>query len=238
MEQRLAEREMFHMAAVTCTKAIREVEEPCILEANAMVPPQQEEPVTDSNTKTRTNDDNLTVASSTAKELPVPFVWQNNVDGESHPNLEKLCRKAYPSDRIFKKILSHPKDHKSFEVRNGLIHYSADAETRRLCIPRSEFRGRRLTELVIDQVHQTVGHMGTRITKNYACRYFWWPDLESDVKSFCESCSKCQAMKTSNQRPQGLLHSLPMPTKPWSSIGMDFVGPFPLVDNFNYVWAD
>jgi hypothetical protein len=152
-EQRLAEREMFHMAAVTHAKAICEVEEPHILEANAMVPPQQEEPVTDSNAETRTNDDNLTVASSTAKELPVPFIWQNNIDGESRPNLEKLCRKAYLSDRIFKKILSHLKDHKSFEVRNGLIRYSADAETRRLCIPHSEFQGRRLTELVIDQVH-------------------------------------------------------------------------------------
>jgi hypothetical protein len=73
-EQRLAECKMFHMAAVTRTKAICEVEEPCILEANAMVPPQQEEPVTDSNAKTRTNDDNLTVASSTAKKPPVPFV--------------------------------------------------------------------------------------------------------------------------------------------------------------------
>jgi hypothetical protein len=78
-EQRLAECEMFHMAAVTCAKAIREVEEPHILEANAMVPPQQEEPVTDS------------IASSTVKEPPVPFVWQNNVDSENRPNLEKLC---------------------------------------------------------------------------------------------------------------------------------------------------
>jgi hypothetical protein len=91
MEQRLVEREMFHMAAVTRAKAIREVEEPHILEANAMVPPQQEEPVTNSNTKTCTNDDNLTVASSTAKEQPVPFIWQNNVDGGNCPNLEKLC---------------------------------------------------------------------------------------------------------------------------------------------------
>jgi hypothetical protein len=90
-EQRLMEREMFHMAAVTRAKAIREVEEPRILEANAMVPPQQEEPVTDSNAETHTNDDNLTVVSSTAKEPPVPFVWQNNVDSENHPNLEKLC---------------------------------------------------------------------------------------------------------------------------------------------------
>jgi hypothetical protein len=47
----------------------------------------------------------------------------------------------------------------------------------------------------------------------------------------------CQAMKTINQWPQGLLHSLPIPTKPWSSIGMDFVGPFPLVDNFDYIWV-
>jgi hypothetical protein len=91
MEQRLVECKMFHMAAVTRAKAIREVEEPHILEANAMVPPQQEEPVTDSNAKTRTNDDNLTVASSMAKELPVPFIWQNNVDGENRPHLEKLC---------------------------------------------------------------------------------------------------------------------------------------------------
>jgi hypothetical protein len=28
-----------------------------------------------------------------------------------------------------------------------------------------------------------------------------------------------------------------MPTKLWSSIGLDFVGPFPLVDNFDYVWV-
>jgi len=55
--------------------------------------------------------------------------------------------------------------------------------------------------------------------------------------SFCESCLTCQATKTSNQRLQGLLHSLPIPTKPWSSIGMDFVGPFPLVNGFNYIWV-
>jgi hypothetical protein len=56
-----------------------------------MAPPQQEEPVTNSNTKTHTNDNNLTVVSSMVKEPPVPFVWQNNVDSKNHPNLEKLC---------------------------------------------------------------------------------------------------------------------------------------------------
>jgi hypothetical protein len=79
--------------------------------------------------------------------------------------------------------------------------------------------------------------MGTRITKNYARRYFWWPELAIDVKLFCDSCSMCQATKTINQQPQGLLHSLPIPTKPWSSISMDFVGLFPLVNNFDYIWV-
>jgi hypothetical protein len=82
---------MFHMAAVTRAKAIHEVEEPCIVEANAMVPPQQEEPVTNSNAKMHTNNNNLTVVSSMVKELPVPFIWQNNVDSKNCPNLEKLC---------------------------------------------------------------------------------------------------------------------------------------------------
>jgi len=79
--------------------------------------------------------------------------------------------------------------------------------------------------------------MGPHITENYAPRLFWWPTLGTDIKSFCDSCSVCQATKTSNQRPQGPLHSLPIPTKPWSSIGMDFVGPSPLVNEFDYIWV-
>jgi hypothetical protein len=94
-----------------------------------------------------------------------------------------------------------------------------------------------VTELVIDQVHRIVGHMGPSITDSYAWQNFWWPTLGSDVKAFCNSCAMCQAIKTSNQRPQGLLHSLPIPMMPWSSIGMDFVGPFPLADDVDYIWV-
>ena len=202
-----------------------------------MVPPQQEEPEHVPQSTPRPDKADLTVASSEAKEPPAPFTWQRNIGGENRPDLETLCRKAYATDKVFKKILQHPKDHKSFKVSNGLIHYATNPETRKLCIPHSEFRGRRITELVIDQVHRTVGHMGTRITENYARRYFWWPTLGPDIKTFCESCSTCQTTKTSNQRPQGLLHSLPIPTQPWSSISMDFVGPFPLANGFDYIWV-
>jgi hypothetical protein len=37
--------------------------------------------------------------------------------------------------------------------------------------------------------------------------------------------------------PAGLLHSLPIPTQLWQSIGMDFIGPFPEIDSYNYLWV-
>ena len=152
-EEHLTEHEMFHLAVVTCTKTIREVEESHHQEAERMVPPQQEGSNPKKNQPESTGNDNLTVTSSATKKKTTPFTWQTTTGDKNHPNLEKLCQKAYASDKIFKKILTHPKDHKSFEVKNGLIYHSANSETRRLCIPHSKFRGRKITKLVIDQVH-------------------------------------------------------------------------------------
>ena len=180
---------------------------------------------------------NLTVATSAMDAAPLPFVWKPEAGSESRPNLEQLCRKAYATDRVFGKILQNPAEHKTFKLKDGLIYLTVTVDTRALCIPHAEVRGRSLRELVIDQIHRTVGHMGPRITTNYARRYFWWSTLARDIKLFCDSCSTCQATKTSNLRPQGLLHSLPIPVAPWTSIGMDFVGPFPEVDTYDYIWV-
>ena len=49
----------------------------------------------------------------------------------------------------------------------------------------------------------------------------------SDVKAFCETCHTCKTSKPNNQKPYGLLNPLPVPTYPWESVGMDFVGPLP-----------
>jgi len=234
-EQRLQEKKIHYLMAMTRAQQARDVVEPRDAEATAMATTPREE--TEAGTNPATNARNITVADSASNGTTAPFVWQREADGDQRPSLEELCREGYESDKTFRKILEHPKDHKSFEVKNGLIDYSPNPEIRTRCIPHSEFRGRKITELVIDQVHRTVGHMGTSITEKYARRYFWWPSLGSDVKAFCHSCATCQAIKTSNQRPQGLLHSLPIPTTPWSSIGMDFVGPFPLAEDVDYIWV-
>jgi len=70
------------------------------------------------------------------------------------------------------------------------------------------------------------------------CRqWYWWPRLQVDVEKFCASCEVCAQSKGEYQAPAGKLHPLPIPTRPWESIGMDFIDPFPEVDGYNYLWV-
>jgi hypothetical protein len=71
--------------------------------------------------------------------------------------------------------------------------------------------------------------------RDYVSRWFWWPTLAKDVKSFCKSCVICQTTKASTAKPKGLLHSLPILEAPWQSIAMDFVGPFPECMGYDYL---
>jgi len=59
----------------------------------------------------------------------------------------------------------------------------------------------------------------------YIRDYVWWKTMVKDVYVFCETCVTCQASKPPNQKPYGLLNPLPIPSKPWDAIGIDFVGP-------------
>ena len=57
-----------------------------------------------------------------------------------------------------------------------------------------------------------------------------------DIEKFCLSCGNCQMGKTSNQLKPSLLHNLPILSR-WQSVGMDFVGPFPECEGYDYLWV-
>ncbi len=57
---------------------------------------------------------------------------------------------------------------------------------------------------------------------------FWWPTRERDVRRFVASCQVCAQTKSSNSPPAGLLRPLPIPSRPWSHIALDFVTGLPL----------
>ena len=104
-----------------------------------------------------------------------------------------------------------------------------------VAVPGSLSKGRRVTEIVIDQPHCIIGHKATRKTCDYLTHWYWWPSMAKDVEAFCKSCGTCQTTKTSTMKPKGLLHTLPVPTEPWASLAMDFVGPFLEVHRYDYL---
>jgi hypothetical protein len=57
--------------------------------------------------------------------------------------------------------------------------------------------------------------------------------MVKDVRKYCDSCQTCKWSKPTNQKPYGLLNPLSTPFKPWELIGIDFVGPLPLLKNRN-----
>lgn len=52
--------------------------------------------------------------------------------------------------------------------------------------------------------------------------------MNQDTREFVSACSVCSRSKSSHQLPAGLLHPLPIPSRPWSHIAVDFVTGLPI----------
>ena len=59
--------------------------------------------------------------------------------------------------------------------------------------------------------------------------------MSHDIESYCKTCGICTTSKDANSKLTGLLHSLPIPDRSWQSIGLDFMGPLPKPNNFDYL---
>uniref|UniRef100_A0A3B3QD45 Gypsy retrotransposon integrase-like protein 1 n=1 Tax=Paramormyrops kingsleyae TaxID=1676925 RepID=A0A3B3QD45_9TELE len=71
------------------------------------------------------------------------------------------------------------------------------------------------------------GHPGVSATQLRVARRYWWPGWRQQVQAFVDSCPDCARCKSSSSRPSGLLQSLPVPSRPWSHVVMDFITDLP-----------
>src|SRR5258706_3732766 len=53
------------------------------------------------------------------------------------------------------------------------------------------------------------------------------------VKDYVASCATCTHTKSARHKPYGKLKQLPIPSRPWSSISMDFIEQLPASENFS-----
>ena len=156
--------------------------------------------------------------------------WQKSLQThiEEMIDLQAIVKNTYHKDTIFAKIITKPDPHPRFGIWEGLIWTKNQLKCDVICIPRDTFqRGRRLIKIIINHAHQVIGHYGQWKTSNYIWQSYWWLHMAINIEAFCGSCGRYQTNKTNTQKPQGLLHSLPIPDKPWQLVGVDFMGPLP-----------
>ena len=95
----------------------------------------------------------------------------------------------------------------------------------RLCVPNeANIKLAILAECHDDSVS---GHFGRHKTIELVARRFHWRGPHSFVIKYVATCLPCQRSKTPRHKPHGLLQPLPVPTRPWSSISIDFIVKLP-----------
>ena len=157
--------------------------------------------------------------------IPVPSMHINNV--VSPPLIKTLI------DAIIEAAKNDPEYQAKINTRstratstpldekNGLL-YDKNA---RLVIPSDPS----LRLRIMQELHDTpmAGHLGKDKTIEQIKRRFYWSGMDKEITEYVISCDLCQRNKTSSQSTPGLLRPLPIPTRPWHVISMDFITSLP-----------
>jgi hypothetical protein len=109
----------------------------------------------------------------------------------------------------------------------GLMHFSDAQGNSRLCVPKSK------TIEIMSDDHNKLSegaHEGYhRMFNRLSCVYFW-PKMMGDVRSYVTTCDICQKVKTRKHAPYGMLRNIPIPSRPFEVVSMDFIPHLPKTD--------
>ena len=131
---------------------------------------------------------------------------------------DKYCRD------IFSKLKNKDSQLKSsvFSIVEGILHFQ-----KRIIVPFP------LKPNILRSFHDTPvnGHQGVNKTLEKLKRYYWWPNMRNDVQNYVYSCEVCGKNKIRHHKPYGKIQPLPVPSKPWEIIGVDFIVSLPNSQN-------
>ncbi|KAL0373943.1 UNVERIFIED_CONTAM: Transposon Tf2-12 polyprotein [Sesamum radiatum] len=103
----------------------------------------------------------------------------------------------------------------------------------RLYVP----KGGDLRKSLISECHDTLwaGHQGEERTYALVQRAYYWLQMRDDVETYVRTCLICQQDKADHQKKAGLLQPLPIPTRPWESVSMDYISGLPKVGDLGSI---
>ena len=111
-------------------------------------------------------------------------------------------------------LIRNSLNHKDFQINNGYLF-----RDNRLCIPNTSIR-----DFLIWEIHQggLAGHLGRDKTIIDIEYRFFWPKMKKHIAKIVSHCLVCIRGKQVKQNTS-LYTPLPIPTKPWEDISMDFI---------------
>lgn len=148
---------------------------------------------------------------------------------------------GYKSDRHFSEVLRNWKGEKNWTnplypqyhySDNGLIYFEDWEGNNRLCVPQS------LRVSVMDEVHNTLtesAHGGYHKCYNRMASIYYWPGMSRELKRYVTSCDICQKSKPRRHAASGLLQPIPIPSRPFEVVTMDFIPELPISGGFDNI---
>src|ERR1043165_4657999 len=74
------------------------------------------------------------------------------------------------------------------------------------------------------------GHLGVKKTLDRLLRHFYWPGINSSVRTYCRTCDVCQRLGKGASSSRAPLINLPIIAEPFSRLAIDIVGPLSVCD--------
>ena len=90
----------------------------------------------------------------------------------------------------------------------------------RLVVPDTD----NLRTLLVREAHDHVitAHPSAKKTYQLLSWQYYWHGIYSYVKQYCRNCHTCRRSMVPTDRKPGLLHPLPVPSRPWEHVTMDY----------------
>ena len=157
------------------------------------------------------------------------------VSVEQEPNIQDQLEQGYTTDSVLAPIT----DRLQQKDEQLAQRYHWNSEKKRLylkgesiwklCIPFGPLRNK-LLQLSHDIT--STGHPGRDRTYFRLARSYYWPKMSQHVTRYVKSCDTCQRVKGDHPK-ENLLRPLPVPSRPWQCIRMDFITGLPLTSQGN-----
>ncbi|KAG1972065.1 interleukin-1 receptor accessory protein-like 1-A [Pimephales promelas] len=107
---------------------------------------------------------------------------------------------------------------KKLELKDGILYRKrvvGEHTTYQLVLPKN------LRPLVLEQLHDNMGHMGMERTLDLARTRFYWPRMATDVEVKIKTCNRCVCRKTPPERAAPLVNI--QVSRPLELVCMDFL---------------